>query len=74
MSEIDGKDWDAAEFAAREEAWRSSRRHCLSCLGCGEPAFFRTQSNDRRPSFGARHSRNCDFIAPRPWSVFKYLQ
>jgi hypothetical protein len=74
MSLVDGQDWDATEFAAREESWQSSRRSHLTCLACGEPAFFRAESNDRRPSFGARHNSNCTFVARAPWSVFKYLQ
>jgi hypothetical protein len=74
MCEVDGQDWDAAEFAAREEAWRSSRLSHLSCLACGEPAFFRSESGDRRPTFGARHSSSCAFVARAPWTVFKYLQ
>jgi hypothetical protein len=67
MSLVDGQDWDATEFAAREESWQSSRRSHLTCLACGEPS-------DRRPSFGARHNSNCAFVARAPWSVFKYLQ
>ncbi|WP_247040669.1 hypothetical protein [Arthrobacter rhizosphaerae] len=74
MSLVDGKDWDATEFGAREESWRRSRREHLTCLACGEPAFFRAESGDRRPTFGARHNSTCTFVVRAPWSVFKYLQ
>lgn len=74
LSEVDGKDWDATEYAARDETWRYTRRQALRCLGCGEPAFFRAPTSTRRPSFGARHHRTCAYVSVKPWSAFRYLQ
>ena len=74
LSEIDGRDVEATEYAAKDEAWQNTRRHGLKCLGCGEPAFFRTPTDARRPSFGARHNSTCAVTIVKPWSAFRFLQ
>jgi hypothetical protein len=74
MSTLDGKDWDAAEFNARDPAWKNAQRRYLTCLACGGRAFFRAASTARRPAFGARHDTNCAFAIGVSWSAFRYLQ
>jgi hypothetical protein len=72
LSLIDGKDWEASEFAAKDQSWKTARRRYLACLACGERATFRAASRKRPPTFAATHKVHCALVAAS-WSVFRYL-
>lgn len=72
-STVDGRDWSVTDFSRlHPERLRTTRRG-LVCLACGAPAFFRSGSEKRPPTFGAHHTQDCAAVAPA-WSVFRYLQ
>ncbi|MCA4134086.1 hypothetical protein [Arthrobacter sp. M4] len=72
-STIDGRDWNVVDFSRlHPERLRRNRRE-LVCVACGAPAFFRSASGTRPPTFGAHHREGCVAVAPA-WSVFRYLQ
>lgn len=48
---VDGTDWDAAEFGAKDLLRRARHRGKLHCLGCGQPAVFKTGTGVRAPLF-----------------------
>jgi hypothetical protein len=72
-SQVDGHDWNASEFDRLDAAWRQIKRKGLICLGCGGPAFFRSPSGARPPTFAAKHQSGCAAVTPK-WTVFRYLQ
>lgn len=72
-SKVDGRDWKASEFSRLDAARRQARRIGLVCLGCGGPAFFRSPSGNRPPTFAAKHQKDCAAVTVT-WSVFRYLQ
>jgi hypothetical protein len=72
-SKVDGRDWNATEFSRLDAAWRKASRGGLICLGCGGPAFFRSPSGKRLPTFAAKHQTGCAAVAVN-WTVFRYLQ
>jgi hypothetical protein len=72
-SKVDGREWNATEFGRLDAAWRQIRREGLVCLGCGGPAFFRSQSGGRPATFPAKHLTGCAAVTPK-WTVFRYLQ
>lgn len=72
LSLVDGHDWDAGDFAAKDDDWKNARRRCLTCLACGERATFRAASLKRPPTFAATHKVHCALVAVS-WSAFRYL-
>lgn len=57
---IDGKVWEAPNFAALPEAQLETMRRNLTCVQCGEFAWFRKESTHGRPAhFCAHHENNC---------------
>ncbi|SDP51368.1 hypothetical protein SAMN04487914_11448 [Arthrobacter sp. ok909] len=72
---LDGKEWEAQDFAAKPKAWRMRHRSHLICLGCGSRAFFRdTSRHGSRAFFGAKpHGWACPVVS-YSYGVFRYLQ
>lgn len=72
ISDLDGKEWEAAEFERQDPNRLRQLRTSLRCIGCDSPAFFRVSSAGRRPAFGAFHCPGC-VVTTSSWGVFRYL-
>jgi hypothetical protein len=58
---LDGKVWEAIQFAKLEYNQLEHKRKSLICSQCGEFAWFRKESRHGHPAhFCAHHDDNCD--------------
>lgn len=58
---LDGKVWEAIQFAKLESNQLEHKRKSLICSQCGEFAWFRKESRHGHPAhFCAHHDDNCD--------------